>query len=140
VRINVGPLQVGGGKNHDFILLANVVWRRSGYNYSVHTVHFSIEEQLLYINVQRFRGGLVFKADRLFNHTSLQVGGGKNHDFILLANVVEALGLAAADQTGTSDPFVKVEKSTYKTVMAHIRQSSAHIRQSYGTYKTVIWP
>jgi len=27
---------------------------------------------------------------------------------ILSANVVEALGLAAPDQTGTSDPFVKV--------------------------------
>ena len=29
------------------------------------TVQFSISEQLLHINVQRFRGGLVFKAHRL---------------------------------------------------------------------------
>ena len=31
---------------------------------------FSIEEQLLYINVQRFRGWLVFKAHRLLYHSS----------------------------------------------------------------------
>ena len=29
------------------------------------------EEQLLYINVQRFRGGLVFKAHRLSYHSTL---------------------------------------------------------------------
>jgi len=32
---------------------------------------FSIQEQLLYRNVQRFRGGLVFKAHRLLYHSTL---------------------------------------------------------------------
>ena len=32
---------------------------------------FSIEEQLLYRDVQRFRGGLVFKAHRRLNHSTL---------------------------------------------------------------------
>ena len=32
---------------------------------------FSIEEQLLYINVPRFRGGLVFKAQRLVYYSTL---------------------------------------------------------------------
>jgi len=32
---------------------------------------FSISEQLLRINVQRFRGGLVFKAHRLLYHSTL---------------------------------------------------------------------
>ena len=31
----MASLQVGGGKNHDFILLAKVVWRRSGYTCSL---------------------------------------------------------------------------------------------------------
>ena len=32
------------------------------------------EEQLLYRNVQWFRGGLVFKADRLLHHSDLVDG------------------------------------------------------------------
>ena len=45
---------------------------------------FSIEEQLLYRNVQRVRGGLVFKAHRLSYHSSLGRPGGNpgaNGDF-----------------------------------------------------------
>ena len=34
-------------------------------------VQFSIEEQLLSRNVERFSGGLVFKAHRLVNHSTL---------------------------------------------------------------------
>jgi len=33
--------------------------------------HLEIGEQLLYRNVQRFRGGLVFKAHRLLYHSTL---------------------------------------------------------------------
>ena len=32
--------------------------------------HFSIEGQLLHINLKRFRGGLVFKAHRLVYHST----------------------------------------------------------------------
>jgi len=35
------------------------------------SVHFSIQEQLLRINIKRFRGGLVFKAHRLVYHSTL---------------------------------------------------------------------
>ena len=35
------------------------------------SVQFSIEERLLYRNVQRFRDGLVFKAHRLLHHSAL---------------------------------------------------------------------
>jgi len=35
------------------------------------SVQFSISEQLLYRNVQRFRGGLVFKAHRLVYHSTI---------------------------------------------------------------------
>ncbi|KAJ1480250.1 hypothetical protein T484DRAFT_1901460 [Baffinella frigidus] len=42
----------------------------------------------------------------------LEVGWMQKKSYIILANVVEGLGLAAADQTGTSDPFVKVKCGT----------------------------
>ena len=38
------------------------------------SVQFPIEEQLLRRNVKRFRGGLVFKADRLLHHSTLGLG------------------------------------------------------------------
>ena len=38
-------------------------------------VHFSIQEQLLHRNVQRFRGGLVFKAHRRLYHSTLGLRG-----------------------------------------------------------------
>ena len=41
--------------------------RSSGAN----LVQFSISERLLRRNVKRFRGGLVFKADRLLYHSTL---------------------------------------------------------------------
>ena len=34
-------------------------------------LHFSIQEQLLYGNVQRFRGGIVFEVHRIFIHPTL---------------------------------------------------------------------
>jgi len=36
-------------------------------------VQFSIQEQILLRNVQRFRGGLVFKAHRLLYHSTLDL-------------------------------------------------------------------
>ncbi len=38
--------------------------------------------------------------------------GRPTSELVRAKNVVEALGLAAADQTGTSDPFVKVRSRT----------------------------
>ena len=38
---------------------------------NLRTVEFSISEQLLHINTQRFRSGLVFKAHRLLYHSTL---------------------------------------------------------------------
>ena len=35
----------------------------------------TIQEQLLYRNVQRFRGGLVFKAHRLVYHSTVGLAG-----------------------------------------------------------------
>ena len=38
---------------------------------STYNKNLWIQEQLLYINVQRFRGGLVFKTHRLLYHSTL---------------------------------------------------------------------
>jgi len=47
---------------------------------ALRSLHFSIYGQLLHRNVQRFRGGLVFKAHRLFNSLESRLESNKEEE------------------------------------------------------------
>ena len=66
------------------------------------SVHFAIQEQLLDRNVQRFRGGLLFKAHRLLYHSTLGIRViQKKKKVTLSGSRIEGLGTRFAE--GLSD-------------------------------------
>ena len=48
---------------------------------------------------------------------------GRGDKYVLIANIIEALGVASADKTGSSDPFVTVKFGTKEETSKHCKQT-----------------